>query len=192
MLQITIIFESLNSKFFLFMKILAFAASNHSKSINKKLIEYTCSLIHGHDINIIDINDFEMPIYSTDRQVESGVPDLAIQLASSIDDSDLIIISFAEHNGSYTTAFKNIFDWLSVIKDRKTWGDKNMLLMATSPGPRGGHAVLETAVHRFPFNGGKVVASYSLPSFSSNYSDAVGITNEEHKSRLIEIINSIS
>ena len=50
------------------MKILAFAASNSSESINNKLIHYTTSLIQNHDIELIDINAYEVVIYSTERQ----------------------------------------------------------------------------------------------------------------------------
>ena len=50
---------------------------------------------------------------------------------------DLLIISFAEHNSTYTTAFKNIFDWISRIKDRKHFGEKPVFVLATAPGPGG-------------------------------------------------------
>jgi chromate reductase len=173
------------------MKILAFAASNSSESINNKLIHYTTSLIQNHDIELIDINAYEVVIYSTERQKNDGIPTKIQELAQKIDGADTIIISFAEHNGTYTTAFKNIFDWLSVMKERSTWGDKNMFLMATSPGPRGGIGVLETAEKRFPFNGGKVIATYSLPSFSKTFHDTEGITDEAKKQELLETIERI-
>ena len=39
--------------------------------------------------------------------------------------SDLLFISLSENNGTYTTAFKNIHDWISVIYDHiELWGDK--------------------------------------------------------------------
>ena len=174
------------------MKILAFAASNSSQSINNKLIHYTATLFQNHEVEIIDINDYEMAIYSSDRQMATGIPTLATELGQKIDSSDLIVISFAEHNGSYATAFKNIFDWLSVMKDRKTWGEKNMFLMATSPGPRGAIGVLEMAEKRFPFNGGDVVATFSLPSFSANFKEGDGIILEEKKQELMAIVERIS
>ena len=89
------------------MKILAFAASNHSNSINKQLVSYISSKFEGHDVEVLDINDYEMPIYSIDREVSGGVPKLAEDFAAKIDGVDLLIISLAEYNGSYSTAFKN-------------------------------------------------------------------------------------
>ena len=56
-------------------------------------------------------------IYSEDRQESDGIPDKAILFKRYISDSDGVILSLAEHNGSYTAAFKNIYDWISVIEN---------------------------------------------------------------------------
>ena len=93
------------------MKILAFAATSSSKSINKKLVSYTTSLLEGAHSEILDINDYELPLFSEDREAELGHPELAQAFLDKIAESDALIISFAEHNGSYTVAYKNIFDW---------------------------------------------------------------------------------
>jgi hypothetical protein len=66
-----------------------------------------------------------------------------------------------------------------------------MLLLATSPGARGGSSVLEIANNRFPFQGGIVKGSFSLPSFNDNFDTDKGITNEELKKQLLEIVNEI-
>jgi len=85
---------------------------------------------------------------------------------------------------------KNIFDWASRING-KTFQEKPMLLLATSPGARGGSSVLEIATKRFPFQGGIIKGSFSLPSFNDNFDTDKGITNEELKNVLLEIVNSI-
>src|SRR5438046_1510222 len=120
------------------MKILAFAGSNSSVSINKKLIVHTASYFLEDEVKILDLNDYEMPIYSHDRELQTGIPKLAYDFADKIDKSDLLIISLAEHNGNYSVAFKNIFDWVSRIPQRKVFGNKPVYLMATSYGARGG------------------------------------------------------
>ena len=48
------------------IKIVAFGASSSTKSINKKLASYTAKQIKDATINLLDLNDFEMPIYSED------------------------------------------------------------------------------------------------------------------------------
>lgn len=167
------------------MKVLAFAGSNSRNSINLSLVKYTVSqFLSDKNVEILDINDYEMPIYGMDREESEGVPRSAFQLAQKIDNSDLLIMSLAEHNGAYSAAFKNIFDWLSRVPDRTTWGDKPIFLMASSPGPRGGASVLEIAEKRFPFNGGKIIGTFSFPSFQHNFNSEEGIVNVELRNQL--------
>lgn len=173
------------------MKILGFAGSNSSASINKKLVGYVVTYFKEDEINLVDLNDFEMPIYSADRENKTGIPQLAFDFATKIDQCDLLIISLAEHNGAYSTAFKNIFDWVSRIAGRKVFGDKPILLMAGSPGPRGGASVLEIANNRFPRSGGKVLETFSMPSFNLNFENTRGIINADIKLDLENKIQSV-
>ncbi len=161
------------------MKIIAFAGSNSTDSINKKLATWVSSLFAEHQIEILDLNDYEVPIYKKSREQELGIPDKIITFSEKLSDADLILLSLAENNGAYSTAFKNILDWASRIPDTTVFHDKPILLMATSPGQRGGSSVLEIAKNRFQFNGGNVLDTYSLPSFNDNFEEGKGITNEE-------------
>jgi chromate reductase, NAD(P)H dehydrogenase (quinone) len=106
-----------------------------------------------------------MPIYSFDREKDTGIPQLAEDFAAKIMESELIVISFAEHNGAYSAAFKSVFDWVSRIKDKDVWKDKKLFLMVTSPGGRGGQSVLKIAEDRMPRHGAIVLDTFSLPSF---------------------------
>ena len=171
-------------------KILAFGASNSTKSINKQLAIYASSLFKKAEVELLDLNDFEMPIYSMDREEKDGIPQLAHDFYQKMGSADLILISFAEHNGAYSTAFKNIFDWTSRING-KTFQEKPMLLLATSPGVRGGSSVLEIANKRFPFQRGVIKGTFSLPNFYENFDAEKGIINEELKNQLLGIVNSI-
>ena len=172
------------------MKILAFAGSTSSTSRNRELVKYVLKSFKDDEINLIDLNDYEMPIFSVDKEKENGIHPLAQEFYSKLGSADLIIISFAEHNGNYSTAFKNILDWTSRI-NAKTFQEKPMLLLATSPGARGGSSVLEIANKRFPFQGGIVKGSFSLPSFGENFDVVNGIIHQEYKNQLLEIVNSI-
>ena len=160
------------------MNILVFGASNSSKSINKRFATYTASLIEDANITLIDLNDFEMPIYSLDREENDGIPAEAVNFKALISSSDSIVISFAEHNGSYSTAFKNIMDWVSRIKG-DTWEGKAFFLLSTSPGGRGGKTVLNAARVTFQHMGAQVKAYFSLPRFYQNFSEEGGIKDQE-------------
>lgn len=172
-------------------KLLAFGASNSSTSINKQLAKYAAGLFKNAQVDLLDLNDYEMPIYSYDREKKDGFPQLANDFYKKIGEADFILISFAEHNGAYSTAFKNIFDWMSRING-KTFQEKPMLLLATSPGARGGASVLEIASNRFPRQAGIVKGTFSLPSFNENFDPEKGIiSNEELRNQLLDIVNSI-
>ncbi len=170
------------------MKILAFAASNSTKSINKQLATYAASLVEGADVEILDINDYEMPIFSQDREEELGQLELAQKFFKKIGEADGIIISFAEHNGSYTAAYKNLFDWTSRI-DMKLFQNTPMILLATSPGPGGAQTVLGAATASAPYFAADVKASLSIPSFFDNFDMETGkLSNEELKQSLTEAV----
>jgi NAD(P)H-dependent FMN reductase len=168
-------------------KVLVFGASSSRNSINKRLAFYAGDLLTDTQITKIDLVDFEMPLFSIDRERESGIPEKAIAFRELVANHDGIVISFAEHNGAYSAVFKNLFDWISRIEGG-AWADKPMLLLATSPGPRGGSSVLQIAVNRFPWNNGKVVASYSLPSFGKNFEEGQGILDPALKNQFNSVL----
>ena len=170
------------------MKILAFGASNSSTSINRQLATYVAHQINNAEVTLLDLNDFEMPIYSIDREKESGIPSLAETFKQHVREADKIIISLAEHNGSYTVAFKNIMDWISRIEG-DTWENKPFFLLSTSPGARGGASVLETAVVRFGYLKAVVTAHFSLPKFYDNFDESLGITDPDLNKSMIEQLN---
>lgn len=165
-------------------KIIAFAGSISSNSINKQLAIYASGLVNDTEVKVLDLNNYEMPLYSADRENASGQPQEAVDFVNEIRDADGIILSLAEYNGAYSGAFKNVFDWASRV-EQKTFLGKPMLLMATSPGGRGGQSVLDMASDRFPRHDANIVGKFSLPSFHSNFSDGA-ISNNKLNNDLLE------
>lgn len=166
------------------MKILAFAASNSIKSINKQLVIFASKQLESHDVEVIDINDFELPIYSIDLETKFGIPAAVHAFREKIAQADGMIISFAEHNGGYTVAYKNLFDWASRVNMGVYQGTPTVML-STSPGGGGASNVLSTAVNSAKYFEGNVVASMSLPSFYENFNLEAGeVTDEALKEKL--------
>jgi NAD(P)H-dependent FMN reductase len=173
------------------MNLVAFAASSSRNSINKRLVTYASSLLEGVNTEILDINDYELPLFSVDREAELGQPQLAADFLQKIGDADALLISFAEHNTCYSAAYKNLFDWCSRINP-KVFQNKPMVMLATSPGGRGGATVLATAVASAPRFDGDVRASLAIPSFNSNFDvDSEELTNAELKAKLVAAVNSL-
>lgn len=160
------------------MNVLAFGASNSKTSINKQLASYAASLVEDAEVTTLDLNDFELPMYSTDVEADIGQPQAAKDFLARIQAADLLVISFAEHNGSYTAAYKNLFDWTSRIQ-QKVFDGKRAVLLATSPGPGGAQTVLAAATGSMPFFGAEVVGSLSVPSFYDNFDGEALVLTEE-------------
>ena len=151
-------------------RILAFGASTSSTSINKRFAYFAANQIEDADITLIDLNDFEAPLYSSDLENAEGIPDNAARFKQCIESMDGIIVSLAEHNGNFAAAFKNLTDWVSRLEG-KVWADKKLFLLSTSPGGRGGKSVHEIASAAYPRAGATITGSFSLPSFNDNFSD---------------------
>ena len=172
-------------------QVIAFAASNSRRSINKKLVTYASGLLADAQVEVLDLNDFDLPLFSVDREDELGQPEPARAFLQKISESDGIIVSFAEHNGAYSVAYKNLYDWVSRIQP-KVYQDKPMVLLSTSPGGRGGKSVMELALSQIPRFGGVIKASVSLPSFMDNFDpDAAAISNPELARQFQAAVNSL-
>lgn len=165
-------------------KIVAFAGSTSTTSINKQLITFVASKLNNVEVQILDLNDFELPLYSETVEKEMEYPENAEKFNNLLDASDAFVVSLAEHNGSYAAGFKNLFDWVS-RKEQKVFRNKPLLLMATSPGGRGGASVLASAQATFPHMGAKLVGTFSLPKFYDVFKNGA-ITDKE----LLEELNS--
>ncbi|GAL28275.1 hypothetical protein JCM19239_4440 [Vibrio variabilis] len=146
------------------MKVIAFGASTSSTSINKTLATYAAGLIEGADVEVLDLAQFDVPLFSEDKEKEIGQAEGAKAFLEAIQQADALVISFAEHNGHHPAAYKNLFDWATRI-DREVFKGIPALYLATSPGPGGASNVLAAATNSAPYFGGNVKASVSVPSF---------------------------
>ncbi len=120
-------------------KVLAFGASNSKHSINQQFAVFVANSLENVAIHIADLNDYELPLYSIDLQKEIGVHENALRFYDLVKQSDALVISLAEYNGLHTTAFKNLWDWMSRIpmdKPMMKWGGKPKFLLTKRPGKR--------------------------------------------------------
>ncbi|MNK01103.1 FMN-dependent NADPH-azoreductase [compost metagenome] len=122
------------------MKIFMFAPVYRKDSLNKKLIrlahEYVESL-PGYEAELREFNDFKMPLYDGDIEVNEGIPQGILELAEKIKAADAIIFSSPEYNGGIPGVFKNAIDWLSRMNPVPVEG-KQFFLMTATPGSLAG------------------------------------------------------
>lgn len=171
------------------MKIVALAGSNSSKSINHKFIEYIANQLSIHDVEVIRLTDFNIPMYGIDIENE-GFPKAVIELHTKIREADGVIISVAEHNGNVTAFFKSILDWISRY-DREFLRSKKWLLFSTAPGKRGGASSLAIAKKTLDYFKGELIGAYSLSNYKSVMVDNQ-IIDEDVKTEIDDLIQSFS
>lgn len=162
------------------MKIIAFAGSSSTASINKQLVSFVSNKVASElkaEIELLDLNDYDVPLFSVDKEKRGEVPREVHTFILKLKQADGIIISLAEHNGSYTAVFKNLMDWASRV-ELKFFNDIPMFLMSTSPGDFGGGNVMEAALARLPKFHANIVSAYKLPNFGDNFSAENGIIDD--------------
>jgi chromate reductase, NAD(P)H dehydrogenase (quinone) len=122
------------------MKILAFAGSLRRDSLNKKLLTIASDIARkkGVEVMIIDLAEFEMPLYSGDIEDKQGAPIVANKLKELFNNVDGVIISAPEYNFSVSGVLKNALDWVSRTKPQP-FKQKHILLMSASPSMVGGN-----------------------------------------------------
>jgi len=172
-------------------RLLVLGGSISRHSINRQFAIYAASQVPNTEATVLDLNDFAMPIFSVDLEETEGIPDSARRFLELIRSHDAIVVSLAEHNGSYAVGFKNIYDWVSRL-EVKLWSGKPMLLLSTSPGARGGATVHQAASRTFPRMGATLCGSFSLPSFHDHFSAEAGITDENLRSQFESAVKQFS
>ncbi|MGB0360135.1 MAG: NADPH-dependent FMN reductase [Endozoicomonas sp.] len=173
------------------MNIVAFGTSTSSTSINKALATYAANLIKNASVTILDLNDYKVPIFSEDKEKEIGKAAGAEQFLSDIGKADALIISFAEHNGHYPAAYKNLFDWATRI-ERKVYQNKPAVYLSTSNGANGASSVLAAASNSANSFGSDIRASISVPKFLDNFDlDKGEVTNPSIITEITDALNKL-
>jgi len=125
-------------------KILAFAGSTRTDSFNKKLVKIAAAGARetGVDVTVIDLRDFQMPLYDEDMEKSDGLPSNVSKLKDMMLVHHGFLISSPEYNSSISGVLKNTIDWVS----RQIEGESPLAcfkgkvagLMSASPGGLGG------------------------------------------------------
>jgi len=125
---------------------------------------------------VLDLNEFEMPLYSIDRERADGIPAQAQRFFDAIGGADALLISYAEHNGHYTAAYKNLFDWASRIQ-QQVFQDTPMVVMSASTGRGGAARTLRAAVDSAPHFGAEILGAVSIPRFRETFVPGEGLVD---------------
>lgn len=157
------------------MAVLALSGSSAKKSINHRLLEWTIAQT-GLEVEVVRVLDYDWPIFSVDLEAAEGIPASVHELHARLVAADGFILASPEHNGGPPAMLKNTIDWLSRV-DRGVFAMPTLLL-ATSPGPRGGVTNIQHWANLLPHWGATVVGALSLPRFHDNFADGA-VTNDD-------------
>jgi chromate reductase, NAD(P)H dehydrogenase (quinone) len=121
------------------MKLLVFAASHRTQSVNRKLAGFAAAIAkaEGADVDFPEYGEFDMPIYDDEMFDGKTLPEAAVHFIKRLQKADGVILSSPEYNWSFPGSLKNIIDWASVVKPNPFKG-KTVLLLSASPSLRGG------------------------------------------------------
>lgn len=125
-------------------RILAFAGSTRTESLNKKLVQVAAdgAAAAGAKVTCIDLRDYPLPLYDGDLEDEQGLPDNAWKLRDLFLNHDGLLIASPEYNGSISAVLKNTIDWVSRRQGDEAplicFRQKVALLLAASPSGLGG------------------------------------------------------
>jgi len=130
------------------VRILAFAGALRAGSFNKKLVRLAAAAARkaGAEVTVIDLLDYQLPLYNGDLEEAEGLPSNARKLKDLFLAHHGLLLACPEYNSSITAVLKNTIDWVSRPDGQKPGGGKPLecfdgktaLLLAASPGQLGG------------------------------------------------------
>ncbi len=123
------------------VSILAFSGSARGASFNKQLVRIAVrgAEAAGAKVTLIDLADFELPVYNGDLEAAEGLPPAAARFCDLLRQHDGLLISSPENNGSISAQLKNTIDWSTRTEDDiSVYREKIVTLMSASPGGLGG------------------------------------------------------
>ncbi len=160
--------------------VLAISGSTRQDSYHKKLATEAARIAEklGAKATVIDLKEYPIPFYDGDLESEIGMPEKAQEIRNLMMQSQVIILSSPEYNGSLSAVLKNVIDWASRDgkggPSREAFKGKTFVLMSTSPGPSGGSYGLEhlkTIIERI---GGRVFSEQLIIPYSDKAFDKDG------------------
>lgn len=94
------------------------------------------------EVTIVDLRDFNIPIYDGDVEASTGIPEGAMRLKQIMANHDALLISSPEYNSSISGALKNAIDWASRQAPGEaplqSFSGKVGAMLSASPGALGG------------------------------------------------------
>jgi chromate reductase len=86
---------------------------------------------------VVNLDEYDMPIYDGDCEEAVGVPEAAVRLHDVLVGADAVVFVSPEYNSAPTPLLKNVIDWVTRVSKRPLEG-MPVGLMSATPGSGGG------------------------------------------------------
>ena len=139
------------------------ASANNNQKLAEKIEEIAAQ--KGVSTTLINLVDFNLPLYSTVEEERNGIPDIAKDLAEKILSLKAFIIVAPEYNGVMPPVLNNAMAWTS--RATKEWRDafnEKVVGLATHSGG-GGEKGLQAMRMMFQHLGANVIAREILTTY---------------------------
>ena len=115
------------------------SGSTRSASMNRKLVSAMAHVFSGMEakVQILDLSNYDMPIYNGDLEKTEGVPEAANRLIADLCACDGVFISTPEYNGCMPALLKNTIDWTTRV-ELGQFTDPVYGIGSATPGPLSG------------------------------------------------------
>ena len=170
-----------------------YAGSARTASTNKQLAALAASTAQTADVDVtlIDLKDFEMPIYDGDLEGDAGLPENAKRLKEFFVAHDGLFIASPEYNSSFSPLLKNALDWVSrphTENEPSLWAysGKVAALGSISPGALGGLRGLVPLRMMLGNIGVTVVPNQVAISNGFSAFDDAGALKDERQSQMLK------
>lgn len=139
------------------------ASSNNNQKLGLKLQEL--ALKEGCEVELINLVDLRLPLYSTIEEEENGIPETVLDLATTILELKAFIIVAPEYNGVMPPVLNNAMAWTSrATKDWRDAFNEKIVGLATHSGG-GGAKGLQAMRIQFQHLGANILARELLTTY---------------------------
>jgi len=169
------------------VRVLAFSGSTRKESWNRKLLAVAVEKVRakGAQVNLIDLSQFEMPIFNGDLEEQTGMPPNATRLVELIQHHDALLIASPEYNTFPTPLLKNTIDWCTRA-DENPFKGKVAAVISASPGNFGGVSSLRHVRHLLLHLGCHVVPAFAVLPRAADAFDMNGGLKDARAAKALE------
>ncbi len=183
------------------MRLLFFAGSTRKASYNKKLaaLAHHIATANGIEAVLVDLKDYEMPLYNGDLEAEQGPPEAARAFKALLGEYEGVFIASPEYNSSITPLLKNTIDWVTRVRGKGETGlevfqSRIFAISGASPGYYGGMRSLLTLRQVLAVGTGAAVIpqQLALQKAAEAFDNDGSLKDEAQQKMLVGVVEALA